>query len=110
MPPGTARTSQPLMVREPTFTVLVERTGTSVVRETHVHRLEHHLRRVLPRLASEPHADERVAGDAPHPAVDVGEVAAVEKVEDPGGHRRPEVAVRRGHRAWLDRCPASESP
>src|SRR5205807_1954997 len=57
----------------------------------------------LPGLRLQAHALERGAGDAPHPAVDVREAAAVDDVEDPGRDRRAEVAVERRHRAGLDR-------
>ena len=52
---------------------------------------------------------ERVPGDPAHAAVDVGEVAREEPVEDPRRDRRPEVAVQRRHRAGLDGAPQARA-
>ena len=46
---------------------------------------------------------QRVARDPPHAAVDVGELAREQPVEDPGRDRRAEVLVQPRHRARLDR-------
>src|SRR4029453_6404936 len=43
-------------------------------------------------------------GDASHPAMDVGEAASVDAVEDPGGDGRSDVSVQGRHRAGLDRA------
>jgi hypothetical protein len=72
--------------------------------QPHADRLQHHLGGVLPRLGSQAHAAERVTGDAPHPAVDVAEMAAVETVEDPRGGGRAEIAMQSRHRSRLDRA------
>src|SRR6185369_12648878 len=49
------------------------------------------------------HACERIAGDAPHTAMDVRELAPEDTVEDPRRDRSAKIAVQRRHRPGLDR-------
>ena len=66
--------------REPALALVVALAALGVLEEAdrhlgglklHVHRLQHHLRRVLPGLRLQVHALQRVAADPPHSAVDV---------------------------------------
>ena len=91
-----------LVVAEPPFAVLEESDRHLGGAQLEVHRLEHHLRRILPGLRLQLEALQRIAGDPAHAAMDVGEVARVENVQDPGRDWRPQIAVQRWHRTGLD--------
>jgi hypothetical protein len=92
-----------LVMRQSAVTVFVEGDRDFRGPQPHADRLQHHLGGVLPRLGRQVHAAQRLTGDAPHPAVDVAEVTAVQTVQDPGRGWRAEVPMQSGHRSWLDR-------
>ena len=68
-----------------------------------MHRLQNHLGGVFPALRAQIHPLQRVARDAAHTAVNVGESTAEHQIEDARRKRGAEIAVQTRHGTRRDR-------
>src|ERR1700738_1229582 len=90
------------MMTKTSFPVLVELYRHFRSDQFQPRSLQYHLARVFPRLRFKVDPLQGGASQAAHAAMDVGIMAAVDPIQNPGSERRPEIAMQTGHRSALD--------
>src|SRR5207237_3884980 len=91
-----------LVVTQASFLILQKTHGYFGGTKAHANRFQNHFRGVFPELGLKVHIAERSVSNSPHAAMNVGEAAAVQKIQNPCGDRRSEILVKRRHGTPFD--------